>query len=444
MDPVRGLYSLLWNAAVPFAPLRLAWRGRREPGYRELIGERYGRYRGVAPPRILWVHAVSLGETRAAAPLIERLRRAHPEATVLVTHMTATGRAAGRDLFGDSVRQAWLPYDAPFAVRRFLAHFRPCAGLIMETELWPNVIALARESNVPLYLVNARMSAKSARLYAAFPALTRPMFAALAGVAAQTDVDAARLTALGAPQPVVTGNLKFDAAASTKNADPLGRELKLRFDEARPTWIAASTRDGEEALILDALAAHPLPAGTLTVIVPRHPQRFATLANLLRERAIPFARRSDNTPVTDDIPVVIGDSIGEMGAYFKAADIAFIGGSLVPLGGQNLIEPISLGIPTVVGPHMFNFADATEKALTAGAAVEVADANALVATVAALLADAPRRQAMHDAALAFHASHRGAADRLMTWLAPRLDAALAARSKNAPPAPDQAQAGVSP
>ena len=280
------------------------------------------------------MHAVSLGETRAAVPLVERIRRAHPEATLLVTHMTATGRAAGRELFGDSVRQAWLPYDAPFAVRRFLAHFRPCAGLIMETEMWPNVVALAREANVPLYLVNARMSAKSARLYAAFPALTRPMFAALAGVAAQTEADAERLVALGAPEPSVTGNLKFDAAAAAKSAEPLGRELKVRFGETRPIWVAASTRDGEEAMILDALAARRLPAGALTVIVPRHPQRFAVVAELLRERAIPFARRSDNAPVTADIEVVLGDSMGEMGGYFAAADIAFVGGSLSRWAGR--------------------------------------------------------------------------------------------------------------
>ena len=427
MNPARGLYSLLWNAAAPLAPLRLAWRGRREPGYRELIGERYGRYSGAAPPLVLWVHAVSLGETRAAAPLVERLRRAYPDTTILITHMTATGRAAGRDLFGDSVHQAWLPYDAPFAVRRFLAHFRPCAGLLMETELWPNVVALARESSVPLYLVNARMSAKSARFYAAFPSLTRPMFAALSGIAAQTDADAARLATLGAPQPVVTGNLKFDAATATRGAELLGRELKARFGESRPVWVAASTRDGEEAMILDALAARPLPMGTLTVIVPRHPQRFAVVADLLRDRAIPFARRSDNAAIADDIAVVLGDSMGEMASYFTAADVAFIGGSLAPLGGQNLIEPISLGLPTIVGPHMFNFADATAKAVAAGAAVEVADANALVTTVATLLSDAPRRKTMHDAALAFHAAHRGATDRLIAWLAPRLDAAIAAR-----------------
>ncbi len=426
MDPARALYSLLWYAALPLAPLRLLWRGRREPGYREHVGERYGRYRGAAPAPILWVHAVSLGETRAAAPLVSRLRRAYPEATVLLTHMTATGRAAGRALFGDDVLQAWLPYDAPFAVRRFLEHWRPCAGLLMETELWPNLIALAGEAGVPMYLVNARMSERSARLYAAFPSVTRPMLRSLSGVAAQTDADATRLAALGAPAAVVTGNLKFDAATAS-DGEALGRELRSRFGESRPVWIAASTRDGEEALILEAIAAHPLPAGTLTVIVPRHPQRFAAVAELMRRRGVPFVLRSGNTPVPVDVEVVVGDSMGEMAGYYAAADIAFVGGSLLPLGGQNLIEPISAGRPTLIGPHMFNFAEAAQKALAAGAALEVADANALVATVAALFADAPRRAEMRAAALAFHATHHGAADRLATWLAPRIDAAIAAQ-----------------
>ncbi|MET0682489.1 MAG: lipid IV(A) 3-deoxy-D-manno-octulosonic acid transferase, partial [Casimicrobiaceae bacterium] len=425
LTPMRALYSLLWYAALPVAPLRLLWRGRREPGYREHVGERYGRYRGTVPPRILWVHAVSLGETRAAAPLVERLRRAYPDATLLLTHMTATGRATGRALFGDGVLQAWLPYDAPFAVRRFLAHFKPCAGLIMETELWPNLVALSREAGVPIYLVNARMSERSARLYAAFPALTRPMLAALSGVAAQTDADAARLAALGAPGAVVTGNVKFDVTA-TSAGEALGREFRARFGETRPVWVAASTRDGEEAMILDALVARELPHGALTVIVPRHPQRFAAVADLLRRRGKPFVLRSSNAPVTADVEVVLGDSMGEMAGYYAAADIAFVGGSLLPLGGQNLIEPIGAGRPTLVGPHMFNFADAAEKALAAGAAIEVADAPALIATVAALIGDAPRREAMRTAALAFHAAHHGAADRLAAWLAPRLDAAFAA------------------
>jgi len=423
---MRGLYTLLWYLALPWLPLRLLWRGRREPGYREHIGERYGRNKGTVPRPVLWVHAVSLGETRAAAPLVERLRRAHPDATVLMTHMTATGRAAGRALYGESVLQAWLPYDVPFAVGAFLAHFKPCAGLIMETELWPNLVALARDAKVPLYLVNARMSARSARGYARVSALSRPMLAALSGVAAQTEADATRLAALGAPAAAVTGNLKFDASGPG-TGEALGREFRARFGATRPVWVAASTRDGEEAMILDALAPRRLPPGALTVIVPRHPQRFAAVADLLRHRGIPFVRRSDNTPVTADIEIVLGDSMGEMPGYFAAADVAFVGGSLLPLGGQNLIEPISMGRPTLVGPYMFNFAEAAEKALAAGAAIEVADARALVTEVAALFDDDERLRAMRGAALAFHAAHRGAADRLWTWLAPRIAAAVEGR-----------------
>jgi 3-deoxy-D-manno-octulosonic-acid transferase len=324
--------------------------------------------------------------------------------------------------------QAWLPYDAPFAVRRFLAHFKPCAGLLMETELWPNLIALARDAGVPMYLVNARMSERSARLYAAFPFVTRPMLGALAGVAAQTDADAARLTALGAPTAVVTGNLKFDAAVAS-DGEALGRELRSRFGESRPVWIAASTRDGEEAMILDAIAAHRLPAGTLTVIVPRHPQRFAAVADLLRRRGVPFVLRSSNTPVPSDVEVVLGDSMGEMAGYYMAADIAFVGGSLLPLGGQNLIEPISAGLPVLVGPHTFNFSDATTGSIAAGAALRVADAGALVVAVGTLLSDPARRAAMARAARDFHSTHRGAAARLWEWLAPRLDACLSRRDR---------------
>ena len=419
---MRSLYTLLWLLALPFVPLRLWWRGRREPGYRERIAERFGRYPPTEhAPRapVLWVHAVSLGETRAAVPLVDRLHRAYPDATVLVTHMTATGRAAGRALFGDRVAQAWLPYDVPFAVRGFLAHWKPRAALVMETELWPNAIALARGSGVPVFLVNARMSERSAAGYARIPAITRPMLASLAGVAAQSAADAARLEALGAPSPVVTGNLKFDIGIAD-SAAALGREFRVRFGEMRPVWLAASTREGEEALILDAIAARGLPAQTLTIIVPRHPQRFGEVADLLRERGVPFVRRTDDAPVPDDIDVVLGDSMGEMTAYCAAADVVFVGGSLLPLGGQNLIEPIALGRPTLVGPHMFNFTDATRKALAAGAALEVPDAGALIEALRELLENPGRRAEMSKAALEFHAAHRGAAERLWQWLAPQL------------------------
>jgi len=420
----RSLYTLLWWLALPLLPLRLWWRGRREPGYRSRIGERFGWYRDDAPARtgeVIWIHAVSLGETRAAAPLIERAARALPGATILLTHMTATGREAGHALYGDTVQQAWLPYDVPFAINAFLARFRPRAGLLMETEVWPNLVATCRRRDVPLYLVNARLSEKSAAGYARFPALTQPMFASLSGVAAQTAGDATRLAAAGARDVAVTGNLKFDVGLPPESA-ALGRELRLRFGESRPVFLAASTRDGEEALLLDALAQRPLPAQTLTVVVPRHPQRFDAVAELLRARGIPFVRRSANLAVPADVAFVLGDSLGEMGGYCAAADVAFVGGSLLPLGGQNLIEPIAMGTPTIVGPHTFNFREATDNAVAAGAALRVADADALVQAVDALLRDATRRRTMHEAALAFHAAHRGAADRLWSWLAPRLKA----------------------
>jgi 3-deoxy-D-manno-octulosonic-acid transferase len=368
---------------------------------------------------VLWVHAVSLGETRAATPLIERLRRDHPGATILLTHMTATGREAGHALHGDTIIQAWLPYDMPFAVDAFLDRFKPRAGMLMETEIWPNLVAACAARRLPLVLVNARLSERSLHGYLRFAALTRPMFAALAGVAAQTEADAARLTAAGARDVEVTGNLKFDVVVP-ETALALGRELRTRFGEQRSVWLAASTREGEEVKILDALARAGMPPGTLTVIVPRHPQRFAVVADLLDARGIPFIRRSDNRDVPADVNVVLGDSIGELLAYFAAADIAFVGGSLEPLGGHNLIEPIAMGTPTLVGPHTFNFAEATARAVEAGAALRVADADALVLQVSALLQDPSQRAELRAAALAFRAAHRGAVDRLAAWLARRL------------------------
>jgi len=433
MEPARALYTLLGSAALPLLPLRLWWRGRREPRYRHHIGERFGRYRGTIAGPVYWIHAVSVGETRAAVPLVQRLKAAYPEALIVVTHMTATGREAAETLFGDRVLSAWLPYDVPFAVHSFYHHFQPVAGFLLETELWPNLIAAAKRARVPLYLVNARMSERSAKGYARLGSLARPMLQRLSGVAAQSAADAARLSRLGAPDPIVTGNLKFDVSIPSAALE-LGAGFRLRFGAMRPVWLAASTRDGEEALLLDALARRSLPDNPLLVLVPRHPQRFSTVAELLRARGVPFVRRSDaSASVPADIGVVLGDSMGEMAAYFAAADAAFVGGSLLPLGGQNLIESLAVGTPVLIGPHTYNFAEATEGAIEAGAALRVADADALIAALAALLADPGRRQAMGLAARAFHAMHRGAADRLWTWLAPQ----LAARE----PRPPRRQAG---
>jgi len=409
---MRLLYRLLWWIALPLLPLRLWWRGRREPGYRRLVGERFGRY-GPATPQardVVWVHAVSLGETRAVTPLVRRILEARPHATILLTHMTATGRAAGAELAGPRVVQAWLPYDVPFAVDAFLTRFAPRAGLLMETEVWPTLVAACARRRIPLFLVNARLSARSLDGYQRAASLTEPMFAALTAAYAQTAADAARLHEAGVRDVKVTGNLKFDLAPPPDTATRAA-ELRRRIG-ARPTWVAGCTRDGEEAMILDALAAAPLPPGTLTVIVPRHPQRFDDVARLLKERGIAYVRRSAGSDVPAAAAVLLGDSLGELAAYYAAADVAFVAGNLAPLGGHNLIEAIAAGTPTLVGPHTFNFAEAAREAVAAGAARRVPDAEALVREVALLLDDPATRDRMRAAGAAFLAAHRGATDRL--------------------------------
>ena len=426
---MRRLYTLLWWGALPLLPLRLWWRGRREPIYRMLPGERFGRYRGAARTAgtdVLWVHAVSLGETRAIAPLIERLLRDAPQRSILLTHMTATGREAGRTLFGNRVVQAWLPYDFPFAVRRFFAQFRPRAGLLVETELWPNLTAEAIRQNVPLLLVNARLSERSAEGYRRIASLSRPLFGALAGVAAQSDADAHRLRELGARDVTVTGNLKFDVTVPSEQR-VRAAALRERFDTNRPVLVLASTREGEEALMLDALArAGTLPATTLIVIVPRHPQRFDAVAALLTERRLPFVRRSSNAPIPAHCRIVLGDSLGELLAYYVAADVAFVAGSLLPLGGQNLMEPIAAGVATLIGPHTFNFAQASADAVAAGAALRVRDADDMFAAAARLLVDDVARRQLVSNAQSFIAAHRGATERLAQWLEPHLSLTRAA------------------
>ncbi len=418
---MRAAYTLLWWLALPWLPLRLWWRGRREPMYRHAIGERFGRY---ASPRldardVVWIHAVSLGETRAAVPLVERLLRERPATTILLTHMTASGRDAGRSLFADRVVQAWLPYDVPFAVERFLAHFHPRAGLLMETELWPNLIACARNRGVPLFLVNARMSERSARGYARVGTLARPLLASLAGVAAQTDADARRLAALGARDVAVTGNLQFDVDVPAARVRR-GHALRERFGVRRRILVVASTRDGEERLVLDAMPRARLSPETLVVSVPRQPPRFDEVASLHASRGIAFVRRSEERAVPADVRVVLGDSVGEMFAYYALADVVFVGGSLLPLGGQNLIEPIAVGAPTLIGPHTFNFAAASDAAVASGAVLRVHDADEMFGVAQRLSDDANASGAMRERAAEFVATHRGATTRLWTWLEPRL------------------------
>jgi 3-deoxy-D-manno-octulosonic-acid transferase len=410
-DMSRFLYMILLWLLVPLVPLKLLWRSMRQPEYLQHVGERFGFFDGMPEKPVIWLHCVSVGETRASAPLVELLRQHYPNHAILLTHATPTGRAAGEQLFGDTVLRAYLPYDLPFAVKRFLRHFRPRAGLLMETELWFNLIHACKAKGVPLLLVNARMSAKSARGYARLGWLVENALIQLAAVAAQTRVDAERLCELGAPQVVVTGNLKFDVVAPADVAR-LGEDLRQSFDGQRPVFLAASTREGEETLVLDAVAQAAVP-GLLTVIVPRHPQRFGEVAGELQKRGLKYRRRSEKVSVEPDCAVMLGDSMGEMPAYYAACDVAFIGGSLLPYGGQNLIEACALGRPVLIGPHTFNFDEAASEAITQGAAARVWNVAGLASELRELMGDAGARKRMGEAGLKFAAVNRGAALRTL-------------------------------
>ena len=412
----RLIYSVLFYLAQPLVWLRLFWRSRKQPEYLQNVGERYGFYPQAAPARLLWLHVVSVGETRAAEPLIKALLEAYPDYSLLMTHMTPTGRATGGEMiakYGARLMQAYLPYDLPDACGRFLDHFRPRLGLLMETELWPNLIAAAKQRNVPVSLVNARLSARSQRGYQRFSPLIRPTLDALRAVAAQTPGDAERLIAIGAKRVSVFGNIKFDVNPAPEKLQ-LGAQWRQTLG-ARPVWLAASTREGEEPFILDAFVRLKRP-DLLLLLVPRHPQRFAEVAALVRERKLALCRRSDGALPTAETQVWLGDSMGEMPAYFATADIALIGGTLLPFGGQNLIEAAACGCPVLVGPHTYNFAQATEDALACGAARRIADADSAAGEVQKLLNDREALQTMRDAALDFSQAHRGATARTMALI----------------------------
>ncbi len=396
--------------ALPFVVLRLCWRARRQPEYLKHVGERFGWYAGEpnnAP--LIWLHAVSVGETRAAEPLLRALHEEYPDHRILLTHMTPTGRETGQTLFGAHVLRCYLPYDYPAAVTRFINHFSPSVGILMETEIWPNLIHASRAHGVPLYLVNARLSGKSFARYRHGGQFTMTTLQGLSAIAAQSVDDARRFEALGAAHVTVTGNLKYDVDTSAAQL-AMGALLRKGFG-TRHVLLAASTRDGEELLLLRN-RLHEV-ADTLLVIVPRHPQRFDAVAALLHQHFVSFQRRSTNEPVRNETQVLLGDSMGEMAAYYAACDLAFIGGSLLPFGGQNLIEACAVGRPVLIGPYTHNFAQAADSAVAAGAALRVTDAADLLHKASALLANQQVREDMSTAALAFSDAHRGAAAKLL-------------------------------
>jgi len=409
----RSLYTCLLYLLLPFTPLKLLWRGRKQPEYLAHWRERYGFYQAPVQKPVIWLHCVSVGETRAAEPLIKALLSQYPTHQLLLTHTTPTGRATSEQLFGDSVTRVYLPYDVPFAVARFLQHFKPVVGALMETELWFNLIAGCKQRHIPVLLVNARLSEKSAAGYAKLGQLLPQGLQNLSAIAAQTEADANRLQHLGAAEVSITGNIKFDVTPHP-TAHSLGAQLRQQLGAERPVFLAASTRDGEENLIIEAVSKTNIP-NLLTIIVPRHPQRFEAVAELLKKSNQPFMRRStlNDAAVASSTHYLLGDSMGEMFTYYASCDVAFIGGSLLPLGGQNLIEACSMGKPVLVGPYTFNFEEATKMAIAAGAASRVQNVDELSQTLQQLFAHDQQRQAMCDASIQFSEQNRGATEKTL-------------------------------
>ncbi|MGE3772199.1 MAG: lipid IV(A) 3-deoxy-D-manno-octulosonic acid transferase [Gammaproteobacteria bacterium] len=408
---MRWIYSAAFLLLLPFILLRLAWRARRNPAYRDRWRQRLGCYDGaLRRDEPLWVHAVSVGEVGAAAPLVRALRERYPYAPVLVTTTTPTGYDTVTRQFGESVQHVYFPYDLPWIVRRFLRRFRPRMLLLMETELWPNVIHEARAAGIPVVLVNGRMSEQSARRYRWLRGMTAAMLGALSRIAAQTAADAARLRSLGAPDDrmSITGSLKFDVhlpASVFEEGAAIRRDLGIN----RPIVMAGSTRPGEEEVLLDMLARLRLRHPTLLlVIAPRHPERFDAVAELCRRAGLVLARRQAGEACRAEVDVYLVDTMGELMKFYAAADVAFVGGSLAPFGGQNVLEPAALGVPIVTGPHLFNFEEIAARLREAEALEIGSDAAALASIVSRWLEDSNRRDAAGRAGSDIVACNKGA------------------------------------
>ena len=417
----RFLYGLLLVLLIPALIARLLWRARKQPEYLQHLKERGGFYgiKLASKRPLLWLHSVSVGESRAAQPLIKALHARFPEYDWLITCMTPTGRATALELYGQFATIAYLPYDFCGSQRRFLQNWQPTLGLLMETEIWPNLLHQAQRLAIPIVLVNARLSQRSARGYQRIAALARPAIASLAAIAAQTPEDAKRLALMGAKNITVCGNLKFEVHPAPDKLQ-LGRQWKTALQ--RPIWLAASTREGEEALILSAYQQLQRP-DVLLMMVPRHPQRFTEVAALIRSQGLSLQHRSLGLP-SESVQVWLGDSMGEMAAYFAAADFCVMGGSLLPFGSQNLIEACACGCPVLLGPSDFNFAQAAKDAIASGAAWRINPSNnsnphlsSALSHAARTLIDNPEDLAQRRiAAQDFAAAHTGATERTLKVL----------------------------
>ncbi|MBX8590558.1 lipid IV(A) 3-deoxy-D-manno-octulosonic acid transferase [Pseudomonas cichorii] len=418
----RTLYTLLFHLGLPLVALRLWLRARKAPAYRQRIGERFAVGLPAMQRGGIWVHAVSVGESIAAAPMIRALLAQYPGLPVTVTCMTPTGSERIKAMFASEprIQHCYLPYDLPWAAGRFLDHVQPRLGIIMETELWPNHIHQCARRNIPVVLANARLSERSARGYARFAGLTRPMLAAMSWFAVQTEAEARRFRDLGArPECVaVTGSIKFDLSIDPQLPEQAAQLREQWQATQRPVWIAASTHLGEDESVLAAhrqlLSSHP---DALLILVPRHPERFSSVYELCLQQGFTTVKRSSGQAVTPDTSVLLGDTMGELLFLYALADSAFVGGSLVPNGGHNLLEPAALAKPVLSGPHLFNFLEIAALLRQAGALEEVSDSVALAVAVKRLFDQPELARSMADAGLGVMKANQGALQRLLDGIA---------------------------
>ena len=412
---MRQLYTVVLYLLAPLVLLRLAWRGLRAPDYWHRWPERFAFIEPALGKQVIWIHAVSVGEVQAAAPVVRALLKRLPDYSLLITTVTPTGSARVRALFGEKVAHVYAPYDLPGAVARFFARVRPQLAIVMETELWPNLFHHCRQHAVPLLLVNARLSARSVAGYSRVRSLAAETLAAVTEVAAQSQSDAGRFESLGAnPASItVTGNLKFEqriAPSLLERAEVLRRDWGV----SRPVWIASSTHEGEDELLLDVFQQlRKQFSDCLLVLVPRHPERFESVTALCRERGYNTALRTDHAACSAETRVYVGDTMGELPLLYAASDVAFVGGSLVASGGHNPLEPAALGIPVVTGPHVSNFIEICSLLVDAGAAVQVADTDELLQTVSRWLGDANERHRVGQLGREVVERNRGALQAVM-------------------------------
>jgi 3-deoxy-D-manno-octulosonic-acid transferase len=407
---MRAFYTLLFYLLTPFIMLRLLWRGIKAPAYRRRWNERFGFYCKTYPQNVVWFHAVSVGEAEALFPLLRVLLARHPYWKLLITTTTPTGSARVRATFGGLAEHVYLPYDMPFVIRRFLATFNPRLAVIMETEIWPNLYAEYGKRQIPLFLINARLSEKSARGYRKVPSLIRPALANVSLIAAQTGDDAERFVHIGAkPEAVrVMGNMKFDIEIAEETITK-GQQLKSSVFGERFVWIIASTHKNEEALFLDLYSQIKAKiTDLLLVIVPRHPERFIEVRKLCEERRLNVVMRTSGKPCTAETDVYIADTMGELKMLYAAADVAFIGGSMVPVGGHNLLEAAAVGVPVMFGPYMANFKEIAAGVLERKAAFQCRSREEIVSTILSLHADSGQREELANRARAFLRENRGA------------------------------------